>query len=249
MQAMIFAAGIGSRLRPFTLSHPKALAEVAGVPVLQRAVDFLHDRGGAERIVVNVHHFAPQVTKYLATHSQKPQIAVSDESDRLLDTGGGLLAALPLFDKNDDIVVLHNADIVTDFDLPKMLDAFSRTNAAAMLLVSDRTSSRRLWFRNTDCSLCGWENLKTGEFKPSGFRPDDAMTPGAFSGVHVIRLSLIAPLLKEYAAENGPVFSLIPFYLHVMHAAEILSYRQSLPYRWHDIGTPDKLAAANKDFS
>lgn len=252
---MIFAAGIGSRLKPFTDSHPKALAPVAGKPALQWAIDKF-SRPDIALIVVNTHHFAEQITEYLSSagvHGNgnycAPPIAISDESDRLLDTGGGLLKAAPMLSGTEP-VWLHNADIITDFDLDDMARTFAADQADVTLLVSDRQSGRRLWFDRATRRLTGWENTATGETRPEGFIPDPATHfPAAFGGVHLIRPDRVFPLLEEYAGHTGPVFSMTPFYIWAAPRLSITACAIPCPYRWFDIGTPEKLERCNAAFS
>lgn len=252
---MIFAAGIGSRLKPFTNSHPKALAPVAGKPALQWAIDKF-SRPDIALIVVNTHHFAEQITEYLSSagvHGNgnycAPPIAISDESDRLLDTGGGLLKAAPMLSGTEP-VWLHNADIITDFDLDDMARTFAADQAYVTLLVSDRPSARRLWFDRATRRLAGWENTATGETRPEGFLPDPATHfPAAFGGVHLIRPDRVFPLLEEYAGIAGPVFSMTPFYIWAARRLSITACVIPGPYRWFDIGTPEKLERCNAAFS
>lgn len=251
---MIFAAGIGSRLKPFTDSHPKALAPVAGKPALQWAIDKFC-RPEIELIVVNVHHFAGQITGFLDATTRDnsrpaaPPVAVSDETDRLLDTGGGLLKAAPLMTGTDG-VWLHNADIVTDFDIDGMARDFATSGADATLLVSDRQSGRRLWFDRQSRRLVGWENTMTGETRPEGFVPDPGIqTAASFGGVHIIRPESVFPQLREYAAANGDIFSLTPFYIWAADRLDIKAYHAPGPYRWFDIGTPEKLERCNAAFT
>lgn len=249
MKALIFAAGIGSRLKPFTLSHPKALAPVAGKPALQWAIDkFSRHRVAAA--VVNTHHFADQVKNYLSALPKcHMAIRISDESRQLLDTGGGLLKAAPLLEDSDG-VWLHNADIITDVDLDGMEAAFNQSGADALLLVADRPSSRRLWFDRLTSRLQGWQNTATGQTQPQGFQPDPSTMYGAaFGGIHLIHLERLLALLREYAHENGDIFSMTPFYIWAAERADIRGYAQASPYRWFDIGTPEKLAACDQAFS
>lgn len=250
MKAMVFAAGIGSRLVPWTLQHPKALAPVAGVPALERVLMRLKS-AGVDRAVVNVHHFADQIEEFLAANGNFGlNLTVSDERSRLLDTGGGLLRAIPLLDDgSNEPILLHNADIVTDVPLERMAAAHNANAADATLLVSPiRSSSRMLYFDATR-RLRGWRNLKTGETRPEGFgNTDDATYPAAFNGVHIVNPTLF-PLLKRYGEQYGEVFSITPFYLDILDRAIIRGYAPSAPYRWHDIGSPSKLETASADFA
>lgn len=160
-QAMIFAAGLGTRLKPLTDHLPKALVPVGGVPLLRRVVDRLADAGFG-RIVVNVYHFASQITDYLDENKNFGlDIRVSDERDRLLDTGGGLKKAAPLFDAESPILI-HNVDILSNVDLSRFY-AEARPEGAT-LLVSWRKTNRYLVFRD-DMRLAGWVNVATGEVR------------------------------------------------------------------------------------
>lgn len=253
MEAMVFAAGIGSRLKPFTLTRPKALAPVAGVPALQRCIERLRDEGGISHMVVNIHHFPDEIRRFIASDSSLSAIVdLSDESGLLLDTGGGLLNAANMFNQPDGPILLHNADVVTDFDIAEMEKHFNDSGADVLLLVNPcRSSSRMLWFDETDSKLKGWSNEKTGDVKPESFRKEDSSVfKAAFNGVHIVNLGRIAPMLRRYADSHGPVFSLTPFYLWAIgEGADIRGFVPEKEYRWHDIGTPEKLAAATADFS
>lgn len=237
MKAMIFAAGEGTRLRPLTLTCPKALVEVAGEPMLARVLRSLR-RSGVTDVVVNVHHLADVITDYLLRNDFGLKVAVADERRCLLDTGGGLLAARNLLD-GDEPILLHNADICTDLDL-----SLIEPRGDVSLLVGDRPSSRKLIFRGYDMRLGGWVNELTGEVRgePAGVR-------FAFNGIHLVRPSVF-PALEEYARAIGSeVFSLTPFYVAMAHRLEIYGYRPACDYRWNDIGNIDKLAAANAAFA
>lgn len=230
---MIFAAGEGTRLRPLTLTRPKALVEVAGKPMLARVLEAVR-AAGISKVVVNVHYLADQIIDYLAANDFGLEIAIADERRRLLDTGGGLLAARKLLG-DDEPILLHNADILTDLDLRRL-----SLQGVASLLVKERTSSRHLVFEPRTMRLCGWINDKTGETKgnPSGM-------PLAFNGIHVVSPEIF-PLLEEYARQIGSeVFSLTPFYVAAATKAEM--YGCNLDgYSWHDIGSAEKLAEAEK---
>lgn len=253
MEAMIFAAGIGSRLKPFTLTHPKALAPVAGIPALQRCMNRLHKVSQVDHMVINIHHFPAEIRRYVQENPMPGvDISLSDESGLLLDTGGGLLNAVKLFHTTETPVFLHNADIVTDAPLDQMMSSFVDSGADAMLLTDPlRSSSRLLWFDQKTLRLAGWTNRNDGEVRPAQFQPDtNRMFPASFNGIHIVRMGRIIPLLVRYAEIYGPVFSLTPFYLWAIdQGADIRAFIPSEPYRWHDIGTPEKLAAASHDFS
>ncbi len=242
MKAMIFAAGLGTRLRPLTDDRPKALVEVGGVAMLERVIRRLVE-AGVDKIVVNVHHFPDMVIDWLGARDFGVEIAVSDERDSLLDTGGGILKARPLLD-GDEPFIVHNADILTDLDLRAMVEAHCAADAMATLLVASRQSSRYLLFDDS-MTLNGWTNVKTGEVRPADI---DAgrLAPLAFGGVHVISPSIF-PLLQEYAAHEGDKFSITPFYVDICRRAVVKGYIPAVPYRWHDIGSPAKLAACEAD--
>lgn len=235
MKAMVFAAGEGTRLRPLTLSCPKALVPVAGRPMLARVLDALR-RAGVSDVVVNVHYLAEQIIDFLDADSFGMNITVADERERLLETGGGLLAARRLLDGNEPIF-LHNADICTDLDLSRL-----QLRGDATLLVSERDSSRRLAF-DSDMRLQGWINENTGETK-------GCLTPTrlAFSGIHVVSPSIF-PALEAYSKTIGSdAFSLTPFYLAQVRNLAIYGSRLD-GYRWFDIGNLQKLAAAEAAFA
>ena len=195
-QAMIFAAGLGTRLKPLTDTMPKALVPVGGRPLLWHVVMKLKD-SGFERIVVNVHHFAQQIIDYLAANQNFGlDIRISDESEKLLETGGGIKKALPLFDPHSPILI-HNVDILSNVDLSQ-LDVDVPT-----LVVSERKTKRYLQF-DESMRLIGWKNIETGEVKGREGRSL------AFSGIHVFHPSLF-PLLNDWP-ERFPVMD---FYLKV----------------------------------
>ena len=244
MKAIIFAAGLGTRLKPFTLAHPKALVEVNGKPMLQRVIERLRSAGVTD-IVVNVHHFASQITDFLqANDNFGCRIAISDESDLLLDTGGGIAKAAPLLD-GDEPFIAYNADILSDFDITAMIEAHRNSGADVTLLTSDRSSSRRIYF-DRDNRLRGWQNLNTEECRPDGFRPEESMKAASFNGVHIIS-SKVLKALKERAAVE-PVFSIMPFYLDNASRLDIRSYAPAGAYQWYDIGRNETLAAARASF-
>ena len=200
---------------------------------------------GITHIVVNVHHHADMVKRHIATLTLPEGVSVniSDETSTLLDTGGGLLKAAPLFEGFDNIV-LHNADILTDVDLRAMIGTHTAAGSDVTLLVSQRKTSRYLYF-NSDMLLCGWKNLKTEAVLPEGFNPDgpEKVSPFAFGGIHVLKTSVLKDL-REYAPSD--VFSIIPFYASCCGKLSIRGYVPQQEYNWMDIGTPDNLAKARE---
>lgn len=170
-QAMIFAAGLGTRLKPLTDHMPKALVEVDGRPLIDRVITRLRDFG-FKHLVVNVHHFSGQIIDYLSKHDYSIDVRISDETDKLLDTGGGLRKAAALFDRNKPILI-HNVDILSNADLRAFCDEAPRMRnygtggwlqASATLLVSWRKTKRYLLF-DKDMRLVGWTNIETGEVR------------------------------------------------------------------------------------
>lgn len=239
-QAMVFAAGLGTRLKPLTDTMPKALVPVGGKPLIEHVLGKLV-ASGFNRIVINVHHFAPMIKGWLAEHPFKDvEIIVSDESDMLLDTGGGLKKAANLFDA-DAPILIHNVDILSDIDLRKLYDAHAINDAT--LLVSHRDTSRYLLF-NDDMRLHGWTNINTGEVKPANMsiNPTD-FKQLAFSGIHVF-----SPRLFARMAAFPDKFGIIDFYLHVCHDCDIRGYEMQ-GLRLLDVGKIGTLADAERFLS
>ena len=241
MQAMIFAAGLGTRLKPLTDQKPKALVEVGGEPLLKRVILRLRD-AGFTRVVVNVYHFADQIIDYLrANNNFQMDILVSDERGELLDTGGGIRKALPLFDA-DEPVLLHNVDILSNADLCSLYRHASRRDA--VLLVSERVTQRYLLFsKDEEHRLQGWTNISTGEVRS----PFEELAPAqcarfAFSGIHVISPSLF-PVLAAMPAR----FGIIDFYLRHCRQYSLAGYVQPA-LRLLDVGKPETLREANKAY-
>lgn len=243
---MIFAAGVGSRLKPWTDSHPKALAEVGGVPALGRLILQLK-RQGVDRICVNVHHFAEQIVTYLeANQNFGLPITISDEREKLLDTGGGLLRALVRGYVNlDEPLLLHNVDVVTDQPIKELFDQHAETGTDTTLLCSERATSRHLYF-DASGRLTGWRNDKTGETVPTEL-DSNGKAALAFDGLHIVNLQALLPRLKEYGErKSSSVFSLTPFYLETQRELDIRCVMREGCHCWFDIGTPQKLATANE---
>lgn len=243
MNAMIFAAGLGTRLRPLTNDRPKALVEVAGRTLLEHNILKLRD-AGFDHLVVNVHHFADQVISFLSAHDNFGiDIRVSDERDLLLDTGGGLRKAMELF-PDDEPVLVHNVDIISEADLASLYrshceaDARCRTFGqilGATLVTNCRKTSRYLLF-DDDSRLRGWTNISTGEVRgilaPHQF---------AFSGIHIVSHALV-PYLNSYPAPDA--FPIMDFYLS--SCSDIVLRGEQLPdgCRWVDCGKVESLSKA-----
>ncbi len=239
-QAMIFAAGLGTRLKPLTDTMPKALVPVAGQPLLWHVIMKLKD-AGFERIVVNVHHFADQIIDYLhANDNFGLDIRISDEREQRLETGGGIKKAAPLFDA-DSPILIHNVDILSNIDLAALYDKAQR--AEALLLVSQRQTKRYLLFDEA-VRLVGWTNIETGEVKsPYHDIEISRYHRLAFSGIHVFHPSLFAQM------EGYPdKFPIMDFYLQHCDHAKIMGYEQT-DLRLMDVGKLETLDEAEKFIS
>ena len=234
---MIFAAGLGTRLKPLTDTRPKALVEIGGKTLLQRTIETLQ-RAGATRIVVNAHHFAGQVAAFVDGYASPGlELFVSDESGKLLDTGGGVKKAMPLF-RPSEPVLIHNVDILSNADLPALYRSAVETGADATLLVSDRKTSRYLLFGG-GMRLAGWTNVDTGQVKS----PHEGLDPAAhrmlaFSGIHVI-----SPSLAGRMAAWPDRFPIMDFYLGECAVARIVGTVQP-GLELLDVGKPEALRKA-----
>jgi N-acetyl-alpha-D-muramate 1-phosphate uridylyltransferase len=239
MKAMIFAAGLGTRLEPFTRHAPKALIPVGGKPMLQRVAEKLAG-AGVTTIVINVHHHPEKIREFIGGLNMPGiRFIISDETGLLLDTGGGLKKASSLL-AGSEAVFLYNADVLCDIDLRQMLHHHLSKRAMATLAVSDRSSSRYfLWDENGQ--LGGWRNDGTGESILCEGRPDHSLQALAFSGVHIIN-----PELTGLIREAG-VFSINDVYLRLAAIHPVIYFRHDERY-WADIGTPEKLQRAREMF-
>lgn len=237
MQAMIFAAGLGTRLKPLTDTMPKALVPVGGKPLIEHVIGKLK-ASGAERIVVNVHHFARQVVDYLQENANFGiDVSISDESSKLLDTGGGLKKAAPLF-VPDAPILIHNVDILSNVDLRWLYE--NSKDCDATLLVSERKTKRYLLF-NDEMRLVGWTNIETGEVKSPYKGLDVSMCKMyAFSGIHVF-----SPHLFPLMDGSPDKFGIIDFYLKVCSGAVIKGCLKP-DLRLLDVGKLDTLAEAER---
>lgn len=207
---MVFAAGLGTRLKPLTDSMPKALVPVCGEPLLHHVLRKLV-AAGYDDIVVNVHHFAGQIRDYLATHDFGARISISDETDLLRETGGGIMHARTLLEGSSEPFLVHNVDIISDLDLRWFREQW-RPGALATLLVSDRQTQRYLLF-DDGMRLVGWTNIATGEVRsPYPGLQADACRKFAFAGIHNISPAIFDVFRQEHCPERFPI---IDFYLKV----------------------------------
>ena len=258
-QAMILAAGLGTRLRPLTDTMPKALVPVCGKPLLAHVIDRLQ-AAGYERLVINVHHLADQVEHYLRAHQNFGlDIVISDERGQLLDTGGALKKAAPLFDP-DEPVLIHNVDILDNVDY-EWLRRQHLPEEDAVLLVSRRSTKRYLLFDNA-MRLMGWTNTETGEVRSpypwlrnANIAIDEALRVHAkpnsqfsilnsqlfvfaFSGIHSV-----SPRLFRLMERFPDRFSIIDFYLSTCHRARIVGCIKD-DLQVLDVGKPGALEQA-----
>ena len=236
MQAFLLAAGLGTRLKPLTDTMPKALVPVKETPLLRHITDKLIS-SGATRIVVNTHHFAEKIVSYVAQQEDWDNVIISDESNALLDTGGGLKKAQTLFHA-DSPILIHNVDIISNANLNQLIVAHKEHDIT--LLVSNRTTNRYLLF-NEEMRLVGWTNTTTGEVRSP--YPNLDLTKChklAFSGIHVFSPQLF-PMMEDYPEK----FPVMDFYLN--HCHEIKIYGVIQPnLQLLDVGKCDTLIAAEK---
>ena len=237
MKAMIFAAGLGTRLKPLTDHMPKALVPVAGKPMLEHVINKLI-AAGVDGIVINVHHFAQQIIDFLKEKDNFGiQIWISDETGELLETGGGIKKAAPYF--NEPFLV-HNADILSNLDLKAMYDFHVASRNDATLLVSPRKTVRYLLL-NEENKLCGWVNKETLQTKPEGFvYQPEVQKEYAFGGIHII-----SPSLFKYMEEWTGKFSIMDFYLQTCQESKLGGYVKE-DLQLIDIGKPETLAQAEE---
>jgi len=235
---MIFAAGLGTRLKPLTDNTPKALVPFRGKTLLWYAIKSVVE-GGATRVVVNVHHFAEQIIDYIKDENWGVEVLISDERDELLDTGGGLLNAAPLFVSGQPIII-RNADIVTSVDCKRMVTAHLAHKNDATLLIKKRKTSRYLVF-NGEMDLCAWKNTNTGEqiVVKKSLEGEDY----GFCGIHVLDYKMLQLM--------GPVrrFSIINGYLEAGRTTRIKGWAMAPEEEWFDVGTVDKLKQAEAYYS
>jgi NDP-sugar pyrophosphorylase family protein len=236
-RGMIFAAGLGTRLKPWTDHHPKALAVVNGKSLLQRNIEYLQGFG-IKDVIVNVHHFDNQIIEAIETNNGwGSNITISDETNEVLETGGGLKKAAWYFEAPQDFVVM-NVDMLTDFDLGKMIEQHQSTKALATLAVSSRVTSRYFLFNEAN-RLCGWRNKNTGDEKI--VIPENTLIEKAFSGIHMIHSSIFSLMQQEGK------FSMVDVYLSLAPEYEINCFDHS-GAKLLDVGKPESIVKAEQMF-
>lgn len=239
MKAMVFAAGLGTRLRPLTDNTPKALVCIEGRPMLEHVVRKLV-ASGFDEIIINIHHFGEQIIDFLkANDNFGATIHISDERDELLETGGGIRKARKWLGQGEPFLI-HNADILTDLDLNKFYAHHISHQADITLLTAERPTSRYL-ICDRENRLHGWTNKKTGEVKPAGFKPDSGKYHELAYGCVQVVSPVIFDSLEKFTEEHK--FSIFDFYLAVCEQFKIMCYSPT-GYNWFDIGTPEKLGEA-----
>lgn len=234
MKAMIFAAGLGTRLMPLTADKPKALVTIDNVPLLELVIKKMIAYGITD-IIINVHHFADKVIDFIKSKNNFGiNIAISDERDTLLHTGGGLKRTAYFFSDGKPFLV-HNTDIISDIDFNKLFAFHKQNDALATLAIRHRPTSRYLLFDKKN-RLRGWENVKTGEkiVKDKRFKYLEQLS---FSGIHIIHPNIFNLM------PNDDIFSIITVYLDLMQKHKIIGYQHDDDF-WLDVGKKPALKKA-----
>ena len=249
MKAMVLAAGLGTRLRPLTNDHPKALVEVCGRTLLEITLTRLRDFG-IHDVIINVHHYADMVMDRVKAAGNFGMHIEFSREDVLLDTGGGLKKAAWFLGGNpgasatgantteDEPFILHNVDVISNIDLQRVVEVHKKSAALATLAVQERKTSRYLLF-NDHLQLCGRRLVK--EDKTEVIRPSQHMTELAFAGIHVI-----SPRIFPQLTDDG-IFSIIPAYLRLAAQGERIHAFRADEYYWRDLGKPENIRQAEQD--
>jgi N-acetyl-alpha-D-muramate 1-phosphate uridylyltransferase len=244
-KAMIFAAGLGTRFKPWTKHHPKALAIVNGKSLLQRNIEYLQQYG-IKDVVVNVHHFADQIVDAVkANNGWGSNVMISDERDEVLETGGGLLKARPLLEGSEPFLTL-NADILTNLNIHQLLTFHQQHKALISFGVTNRKTSRNFLFDENN-RLCGWRNNTTGDERgpflnfPKGEGMNRQLAEKAYSCVVVFE-----PRIFSLIRQTGK-FSLVDTYLDLAAEHLIMGYDHSQD-KLVDVGKPESVAVAEAQF-
>ena len=239
---MILAAGLGTRLKPITDHKPKALVEIGGMPMLERVI-LLMKRQGVDYIVINVHHFYEQILEFLSKRDYGIEIKISEEIDELLDTGGGIVKAKKLlFKKDDNPVLIHNVDILSNAELTNVMSAFEKETT---LLINDRDSSRKLIF-DKYMNLKGWHDLKNEKkrclSKIDKIDESLGLKEFAFSGIYKMTRASIEEM--EDLMGKGK-FSVMDYFLHLKRKENIIGLKED-HLEIIDIGKPATLQQASQ---
>jgi NDP-sugar pyrophosphorylase family protein len=237
VKALLFAAGLGTRLKEYTSDKPKALVVVAGKPLLQHAIEYLK-KNDISDITINVFHYADQIISFLDENkSFGANLHISDERDQLLETGGGLKKAGKYLSGKEP-VLLYNVDIISNLDLKLLYDFHLKQNALATLVVRKRETSRYLMI-DQNMNLAGWKNQQSGEIRVCRSDSIENAQPLAFSGIHIIQ-----PELLDLITEEGK-FPIMDLYLRLAQNHTIKAFVDTSTI-WLDLGKPDQLQLAEK---
>ncbi len=233
MKGMILAAGYGTRLKPLTNDKPKALVDFNGKPMLEHVITKFID-AGIEEIIINVHHFAGEIYRFLSLNDNFGiDIQISDEREELLNTGGGIRKALWFF-QDDEPFIVHNVDVVSNISIADLIEYHKSTGALATLALKHRETSR-YFLVNSAGDICGWRNKATGKEIISKKNYTDEL---AFSCIQVIH-----PALFKLTDKRG-VFSITDAYLELAGEHKINGFVTDNAY-WFDLGTPEKMQQAS----
>lgn len=239
MKAIILAAGLGTRLKSMTNDRPKALVEVNGRSMIENLLLHLKSQG-IHRFLINIHHFADQIIAHLESKEYLGlDISFSDESQRLLDTGGAIRKAIAFFKGNEDILI-HNADVASGIDFKRLASFHKKKSALATLCVRKRNSGRALLFDNK-MHLCGWTNIQQNEFKWIG-EPTQNYNSFAYNGIYLVR-----PDFAEKIPFTGR-FSIIDAWLEIAKTERIIGFEDTSDF-WFDLGTQEKIKQAENYFN
>ena len=239
MQAIILAAGFGTRLKPLTDHTPKALVKCAGKCMIDHAIAYLESYG-FDRIIINVHHFGGQIIDHINSNKYKSEILISDERAELKDTGGALVFALPLMNDEKSILIF-NTDVTTNLDLHELASAHNSSDSSATLIAQERKSTRKLVF-NAENHLIGWHNYKTEEsIGDINDVPESSFF--AFSGIHLIDRSLVERFAEMYGDKPFPM---IPAYLSCINEVNIQAYKAGKDTVWLETGSQERLKDAEE---
>ncbi|MEA1987283.1 MAG: nucleotidyltransferase family protein [Candidatus Marinimicrobia bacterium] len=233
MKAMILSAGLGTRLKPLTNNIPKALVKINGITLLENAIKTVSNFG-FDDIIINVHHFSEKVKTFIKENKFSAKITISDESEKLLNTGGGVKKASRFFD--NEPFLLYNVDIISDINLNKMMKQHKKSKALATLAIRKRESSRYLLFEENNL-LCGWKNNKSGKKIIKGNA--EKLEEMAFSGIHIINPRIFKLMPKD------DKFSIIKLYLDLIEKNKIIGFNHS-DSLWMDAGKIEDLELAEK---